>query len=142
MHQGGCLCGKIQYEIISDLRVIVNCHCKYCRRAHGAAFVTLLLMQSSSLRITQGGEMLGKFHIETTGVDRCFCLHCGTRLYNHVLSKQRLALVVETLQNDKGIQPIAHCNTESKSSWYAISDELPQFSKAPSPTEIESLLAT
>ena len=24
---GGCLCGAVRYEIIGDLRGIVNCHC-------------------------------------------------------------------------------------------------------------------
>jgi hypothetical protein len=27
MHRGSCLCESIQYEIESDLRAVVNCHC-------------------------------------------------------------------------------------------------------------------
>lgn len=142
MHQGSCLCGAIKYEIESDLKAIVHCHCKFCSRAHGAAFVTLLLMQASDLRIVQGEDKIGRFHVDATGVDRCFCLKCGTRLYNHVLSAGRLALVVATLQTDEILRPVAHCNTESKCSWYKIDDELPQFLKAPSPAELMELLST
>ncbi len=32
---GGCLCGAVRYEIIGNLRNIVNCHCSKCRRFHG-----------------------------------------------------------------------------------------------------------
>lgn len=141
MHQGSCLCGAIQYEIENDLKAIVHCHCQFCRKAHGAAFVTLLLMQVSDLRIVQGEEVLGRFHVEATGVDRCFCLKCGTRLYNHVLSAGRLALVVATLQTDATLRPVAHCNTESKCPWYEINDGLPQFLKAPGPAELRELLS-
>jgi len=73
IHKGWCLCGEVNYEIKSDLKAIVPCHYKYCSQANGAAFVTLLLMQASDLRIVQGEEALGKYHVHATGVDRCFC---------------------------------------------------------------------
>lgn len=141
MYQGNCLCGAVKYEIKSDLKAIVHCHCQYCRKAHGAAFVTLLLMQASDFHLIQGEDNLGKFYVDTTGADRCFCLKCGTRLFNHVRSAGRLALVVSTLQTDEVLHPVAHCNTESKCSWYQINDELPQFLKAPNPVEFKELLS-
>jgi hypothetical protein len=33
--KGGCLCGKVQFEIYGELRDIVNCHCSKCRKFHG-----------------------------------------------------------------------------------------------------------
>lgn len=141
MYYGNCLCGTIKYEVQSDLKTLLNCHCKFCRRAHGATFVTLLLMQDSDLRLIQGEDSIGKFHIESKGVDRCFCINCGTRLYNHVVAAGRLALVVATLESDEVLHPIAHCNTESKCSWYKITDNLPQFLQAPSSAELNELLS-
>ena len=32
---GGCLCGAVRYELLGELRGIVNCHCSKCRRFHG-----------------------------------------------------------------------------------------------------------
>ena len=40
MHQGSCLCGSIRYVIDDNLKFIVNCHCRFCRKAHGAAFTS------------------------------------------------------------------------------------------------------
>ena len=34
-NQGGCLCGAVKFEIYGQLRQIINCHCRQCRRTHG-----------------------------------------------------------------------------------------------------------
>lgn len=142
MHRGSCLCGAIEYEVSGALTPIVHCHCKFCSKAHGAAFTTLLLMQASDFRIIRGESVIGKFHVQTTGVDRCFCLKCGTRLFNHVVSAGRMSLVVATLDTDELLRPLVHCNTESKCSWYEISDRLPQFVAAPDLAELKKLEST
>ena len=38
--QGGCLCGKVRYEVSGRLYGAEHCHCSMCRRQHGAAFST------------------------------------------------------------------------------------------------------
>ncbi len=43
--RGQCACGAVQYEVDSPLGPLVNCHCRSCRRAHGAAFATSALVQ-------------------------------------------------------------------------------------------------
>jgi len=44
MHHGSCLCGSIKYSIDDNLQFIVNCHYRFCSKAHGAPFTTLLIM--------------------------------------------------------------------------------------------------
>ncbi|MBT9317995.1 GFA family protein [Leptothoe spongobia] len=38
--KGGCLCGKVRYEVTGRLFDVSHCHCSMCRRQHGAAFST------------------------------------------------------------------------------------------------------
>ena len=38
--RGGCLCGKVRYQIKGRLFDASHCHCSMCRRQHGAAFAT------------------------------------------------------------------------------------------------------
>ncbi len=141
MHRGSCLCGGVTFEIDSDLKAIVNCHCRFCRKAHGAPFTPLLFMPFSKLAIRQGAELLARYHIERVDADRCFCARCGTRLYNHALARDMISLVVATLDTDQMLRPIAHVNTESKCPWLDINDGLPQFAAAPSRKEFVQLLS-
>jgi hypothetical protein len=55
---GRCLCGKVRYELDGELPPLVNCHCQFCRRAHGAAFVTIAWVPSSSFRFTAGANLV------------------------------------------------------------------------------------
>jgi hypothetical protein len=141
MHSGSCLCGSVRYEIESDLKAVVHCHCQFCRKAHGAAFTTVLFMPFSRLAIVAGREFVERHHIEKLNSDRCFCRKCGTRLYNHQASSGMISLIAATLNTDEVLRPLAHFNTESKCSWFEIKDELPQFRSTPGSAELGKLLA-
>src|SRR5271163_4965663 len=127
MYQGSCLCGSIKYSIDDDLRFIVNCHCRFCSKAHGAPFTTLLFMPFPKFALIEGKELLASYEVKAINAWRCFCSRCGTRLYNHLPSRGVMSLVVATLDADAKIRPVANINVESKCSWYQIGDGLPQF---------------
>ena len=141
MHRGSCLCGSVQYEVEGDLRAIVNCHCRFCRKAHGGMYAPLLFLPISRLRIVEGEGVIARHHIPRLEADRCFCATCGTRLYNHALTRSLISLVVATLDTDEDLRPIAHINTESKCAWLELNDGLPQFSTVPGPDEFKILLS-
>ena len=131
---GRCLCGGVRYEIDGELPLLVNCHCQFCRRAHGSAFVTCAWIQSSSFRFTAGEDLV---HRSYRGPGfRCFCSSCGTRLFNGRKDVPFLTLVISSLEEapDKG--PAMHINLESKAPWYEITDDLPQYQTIP--PEIEA----
>jgi hypothetical protein len=118
----------------------VNCHCKFCRKAHGSAFTTLLFLPFADLQVLLGAQFLGRYRVDKLNADRCFCSKCGTRLYNHMASLSTASVVVATLDIDQTLRPVAHLNTESKCSWYQITDQLPQFLSAPGPRQFAQLL--
>jgi hypothetical protein len=142
MYQGSCLCGSITYSIDDSLKMIVNCHCRFCRKAHGAPFTTLLLMPFNRFELIEGKGLLANYEIATLNALRVFCSKCGTRLYNYSPSKGTMSLVVATLDTPAQLRPVANINVASKCSWYQINDDLPQFQSAPSPGEFGQLRAS
>jgi hypothetical protein len=141
MNHGSCLCGSIQYTVDDELKRVVNCHCRFCRKAHGAAFTTLLFMPFAKLELTDGQGLLASYEVKAARAFRCFCSRCGTRLYNYSPSMGMISLVAATLDCEPLLHPIAHINIESKCAWHPISDGMPQFLKAPSQSEFGQLLS-
>lgn len=127
---GGCYCGVVQYSLENDLGPLVNCHCRYCRRAHGAAFATVSLVQRANFRFTSGEEAVREYR-NPEGF-RYFCGCCGGRLFNRPLSTDKvMLLVVASLDEEPEQGPVMHINVESKARWYDIHDGLPQHQGFP-----------
>ena len=112
MARGSCLCGQIEYEVELIPYKTFNCHCSYCRKAHGAAFVTLTLAKGETLRITKGKENL-KEHKNNLGGFRAFCANCGTRLMNYAPDKSLyLSVALSTVDTPVDFKPSA-CKTSN-----------------------------
>src|SRR5262245_17292548 len=123
---GRCYCGVVQYVVEGEVGPIVHCHCRYCRRAHGAAFATMGRVRSADFRITAGAAAVRE-HANPEGY-RYFCERCGGRLFNRPRSTTDfLVLAVATLDDEPAARPLMHINVESKAGWYDILDDLPQF---------------
>ena len=130
---GRCYCGAVQYRLDGALGPLVNCHCRYCRRAHGAAFATAAVVRSAELRITSGEAQVREY--PTREGSRYFCARCAGRLFNRPASNPEITmLLVTTLDDEPEQKPVMHVNVESKAPWYEILDRLPQFEGLPPQT--------
>ncbi len=127
---GGCYCGLIRYEVTGELGVVANCHCRNCRRAHGAAFSTVTLVSGANFRITAGEDAVREYQTGTGS--RFSCERCGGRLFNRAESMPGFTtLSIATLDREPSEAPQMHINVESKAPWYEILDGLPQFDGLP-----------
>jgi len=80
---GGCLCGKIRYAISSQPARITICHCRYCQRSTGSAFMVQPAFAMSELEVTRGTPGVYTHVSEGSGrnIHVNFCETCGTRLF-------------------------------------------------------------
>ena len=95
MHNGKCLCGKVRYSVKCDLDFVVNCHCQFCRLAHGAEFVPVAMIAADKLDILEGNKFLSKYEVANVAAFRCFCSVCGTRLFNHSPAASMISLITD-----------------------------------------------
>ena len=127
---GRCHCGAIRIEIDHPVELLVNCHCRNCRRANGGAFSTITPVIGDAFRIIAGTDFLKAF--ETSTGHRYFCEICGGRLFSRPADAPEYAnVLVSTLDEEPATAPSVHLNCESKAPWYKIRDEAPQFASIP-----------
>lgn len=70
---GGCLCGRVHYEVRGEPLRVGLCHCGDCRKESGAVFTTFAVWPRSAFSST--GEV-------SVFNGRSFCPACGSRLFN------------------------------------------------------------
>jgi hypothetical protein len=83
VHAGGCLCGAVRYETLTDPMRVTICHCRFCQRATGSAYLVEPIFRLDDLRISRGMATVYQARSEGSGklVDIHFCAICGTKLY-------------------------------------------------------------
>ncbi|HKE93221.1 MAG TPA: GFA family protein [Povalibacter sp.] len=129
---GSCLCSHVAYEVSGPPLRMVHCHCSRCRRGRSSAHATNLAYGIDGFRFVRGES-----HVVTYKVPGArhfavgFCSHCGGAVPH--LSPERGIVIVPagSLDTDPGVRPDAHIYVSYKADWFAITDDLPQFSEGP-----------
>jgi len=127
---GGCLCGAVRYEILGELRGIVNCHCSKCRRFHGNFGAYTSIKLENLVFIEQRGlKWYQSITDETPNVHRGFCVECGSSLFWHPKDQEKISVAAGSLDGPTNLQTIGHVWISQISDYYEINDNLPQFEK-------------
>ena len=81
--RGGCLCGALRYEVHNQPSRTTICHCKFCQRATGGAYLVEPIFDASEFSMTEGRPKQYKHISEGSGKDVYihFCDTCGTKLF-------------------------------------------------------------
>lgn len=127
MYEGGCLCGKVRFEIMGPIRNIVYCHCSQCRKAQGSAFATNGIVKASEFAILSGADELTGYE-STPGQTKFFCKHCGSPIMSKTESRpEQVRVRLGTIESDILERPSAHIFVTSKANWEEIAGDLPQY---------------
>lgn len=124
-YSGGCLCGRFRYHIARRYLNAMHCYCEMCRKAHGTAFSTHLVVKPEQLTWQQDAKPQA-YHSSANGV-RAFCPACGTHLLVHGQSgDDNLAVPAGTLDGRPEITILGHMFVQEQVPWCTINDDLPQ----------------
>ena len=123
--EGGCLCGAIRYRASGSAYGITHCHCRTCRRASGAPFVTWAGFDRDKFAFTQGQPAS---HASSPDVLRAFCATCGTALtYQRADVPGSIDVTLGSMDDPEVLKPEDHTWTENRLTWIALNDRLPQY---------------
>ncbi len=136
-YSGGCLCGGLRYRIERKHLNAVHCYCAMCRKAHGTAFSTHVVVKPGQLHWVEQANERDRAAKEPNAVlvpyesspnaYRKFCSGCGTHLLVHGQSGDNtLAIPAGTLDGDPALTILGHMFTAERVNWYRISDDYVQ----------------
>lgn len=129
--RGSCLCGGVTYEVTAPIERLGHCHCRMCRKAHGAAFATYGRVSARAFRFTSG-ERLVKRYQSSVPVTRSFCGDCGSNLtFSYAPLPEVLWIAAGSFDEDPGVRPLSHCFVASKAPWHELTDDLKQYPDFP-----------
>ncbi|MDX1556218.1 MAG: GFA family protein [Xanthomonadales bacterium] len=128
--EGGCTCRHLRYRMESEPMVVHCCHCRWCQRETGSAFVINAMIESDRLRVIEGEPEFVTIPSESGKGQRIArCPHCKIALWSHYAGLGDLASFVRvgTLDDPDRFPPDAQIFTESKQPWVTLTPDIPAF---------------
>jgi hypothetical protein len=125
---GGCACRAIRYETEADPIVMVNCHCRDCQRATGAAYGAYVFFPRATVRM-QGEPR----YYKTKGnagraVEHGFCANCGSPV---AVKLERMldaiGVVAASLDDPSHYKPAMEFFTDSAWPWDIMHPDSKKF---------------
>jgi len=126
--EGACTCGGVRYRMKAAPMIVHCCHCRWCQRETGSAFVINAVVETGNLDVTGETVMVDTPSASGKGQKIVRCPQCHVALWSHYPGGgSALAFVrVGTLNDPDACPPDVHIFTASKQPWVM----LPQGSKS------------
>jgi len=130
--KGGCLCGRVQYQVSGPFEAFHICHCSQCQRSTGSAHASNIFTTEDKIEWFQGKELVKRFDPDEPGViSKAFCTHCGS-LVPYISAKSgKLIIPAGSLCGDPGIRPQDNIFWKDRADWYDAVSESPRYDAFP-----------
>jgi hypothetical protein len=120
---GGCTCGQVRYRLTRAPLIVHCCHCRWCQRETGSAFVLNALIESACIELLAGRpELVPTPTNSGKGQRIARCPSCRVGLWSHYAGLGDILSFVRvgTLDDPDRLPPDVHIYTESKQPWVMI----------------------
>src|SRR5947199_71752 len=119
---GGCLCGKTRYLLLTEPVWLADCHCVDCRRSAGAPFITWGSVRPGRLQVVAGNPR----RISHANRLRSFAECCGTPLFfEENESPEWIDVTIASLDRPDPFAPQKSHWTEDKLPWIVLNPHIP-----------------
>ena len=99
-HHGSCHCGKVKFELVTDLNPALRCNCSLCKRK-GTPMVTA---QDGSFKLTAGEDSVSLYQFNSLAARHHFCKICG--IYTHHNPRSNPSLTRVNAGCLEGVEPL------------------------------------
>lgn len=118
--EGGCSCGEVRYRLVSEPMIVHCCHCSWCQRETGSAFVLNAVIERDRIELLAGEpELVMTPSASGKGQEIARCPTCRVAVWSHYAGAGRRGAFVRcgTLDDRAAVVPDVHIFTGSKLPW-------------------------
>jgi hypothetical protein len=126
--EGGCTCRAIRYRMTSAPLFVHCCHCRWCQRETGSAFVLNAMIEANRVVLLSGTpEVVNTPSNSGKGQRISRCPTCRIAVWsNYAGAGDAIRFVrVGTLDNPDRLPPDIHIFTSSKQPWVLLPEGTP-----------------
>lgn len=126
--EGGCTCGSVRYRLTSRPLFVHCCHCRWCQRETGSAFVLNALIEADRVPLLQGRPEVVPTPSESgRGQKIARCPECRVAVWSNYSGLGEILNFVRvgTLDDPDRLPPDIHIYTMSKQPWVVIPSGVP-----------------
>lgn len=117
---GSCLCGRVRYSVVTEIKRFYFCHCKQCRKLTGSAHASNILTIPAPVDWLQGEQYVKRFDDETgRAFTHVFCSECGSGLPFTNISGTTLFIPAGSLDHDLDVEVDRNIFWSEAPSWYS-----------------------
>ncbi len=138
---GRCTCGEVVYRLTDEPIIVHACHCSWCQRETGSAFVLNGVIEPERVELVRGAPVTVDLATASGGIQRVRrCPGCQVALWSGFPREGRepFAFVrMGTLDDTSGVVPGVHIYTSTKQPWLELpADGTPVFEGFYRPSEV------
>lgn len=78
-YKGSCHCGQVQFEVVTDLKIAVECNCSICTKK-GALHHRV---PPEQFKLLSGADALALYQFDSKVAKHWFCKHCGIHPFSN-----------------------------------------------------------
>lgn len=127
---GGCLCGKVRYELAAPALFGGFCYCIDCRKQSGSHSASMAVPEAG-LKITGETREFATKGDSGNPVIRVFCPNCGSAIVSKGARAGVVMLKAGTLDDPEQFKPMASIYVSRAPSWDPPRPGLPAFPEMP-----------
>ena len=125
-YDGGCTCRQVRYRMTSNPMIVHCCHCRWCQRETGSAFVINAMIEADRVAVMTGQvEIIDTPSDSGNGQRISRCPECHVAVWSNYSSDAIHCVRVGTLDEPDRLPPDIHIFTASRQSWVVLPPEIP-----------------
>ena len=130
--EGGCTCRYVRYRLTDRPLFVHCCHCRWCQRETGSAFVLNAMIEADRVQLLHGEvDVVVTPSLSGRGQKIARCPRCRVAVWSNYGGGGDLIRFVRvgTLDEPDRLPPDVHIFTESKQPWVVLPPGVPAFAQ-------------